>query len=70
MLLGALVYGWAYLGMEELRTMTHDPSAPIWSGYVRWVRLTQLSWLGQGLVGLGILLGVGAAWYHRRRRRE
>ena len=67
---GSLVYGWAYVGMEKLRTMAPDPSAPIWSGYGRWVRLTQLSLLGQGLIGLGILVGVGAAWHHRRRRRE
>jgi hypothetical protein len=67
--LGAAAYVWTYMQMEALRTAVHDPDAPIFAGYVRFVRLMQLNYLGLGLVGVGLLLGVGAAVHARRARK-
>lgn len=63
---GAACYVWAYQEMEELRTSVHDPKAPIFAGYTRFVRLTQLSYAALGAVALGVLVGLGAALHARR----
>jgi hypothetical protein len=68
--LGAALYIWAYVEMEALRTASHDPSAPIFAGYVRFVRLMQLSYVGLGAVCLGIIVAIGAAMHARRKRAE
>ena len=68
--LGAALYVWSYLQMEALRTATHDPNAPIFAGYTRFVRLMQLSYLGLGAVFIGIIVGIGAALHAKRGRAE
>lgn len=65
-LLGAALYVWAYLEMDALRTAGHDPNAPIFAGYTRFVRLMQLSYGGLAVAAIGMLVGVGAALYARR----
>jgi hypothetical protein len=65
---GAVCYVWAYAGMRALRVAVHDPNAAIFAGYVRFVRLTQLSILGLIMIGLGVVVGVGAAIHARRVR--
>jgi hypothetical protein len=65
-LVGAICYVWAYAEMSVLRDATHDPKAPIFAGYTRFVRLTQLSWLGLGTITVGVLVGIGAAMHARR----
>ena len=64
--LGAAAYVWAYVEMEALRNATHDPKAPIFAGYTKFVRLMQLSYAGLGAIAVGILVGVGAALHARR----
>ena len=67
---GTALYVWSYLQMEALRTSSHDPNAPIFAGYTRFVRLMQLSYLGLGAVCIGIIVGIGAALHARRGRAE
>lgn len=68
-LAGAVAFVWTYVQMEGLRNAVHDPEAPLFAGYARFARLMQLSYVGLGLVGLGLLVGVGAALHARRARR-
>jgi len=68
--LGAALYVWAYLAMETLRTSGHDPNAPLFAGYTRFVRLMQFSYIGLGAACLGVLVGIGAAVHARRTRAE
>ena len=65
---GAACYLWAYAGMQALRQTSHDPNAAIFAGYTRFVRLWQLSVVGLVAVGLGVLVGIGAALHARRLR--
>jgi hypothetical protein len=65
---GSGCYLLAYAGMRALQASIHDPSAAIFAGYVRFVRLWQLSVVGLIAVGLGVLVGVGAAIHARRDR--
>lgn len=65
---GGACYLWAYAGMRALRQAAHDPTAELFAGYTRFVRLTQLSILGLVVVGLGVLVGIGAALHARRAR--
>ncbi|MEX2178448.1 MAG: hypothetical protein WD801_07040 [Gemmatimonadaceae bacterium] len=65
---GTAAYLWAFAGMRTLRDAPHDPSAAIYAGYVRYVRLTQLSWVALGTICIGVVVGIGAALYHRRGR--
>ena len=67
--LGVILYIWAYAQMDVLRTTAHDPNAPIFANYTRFVRLMQVSYVGIGAVVTGILVGVGAA-IHARHRSE
>ncbi|HEU4993733.1 MAG TPA: hypothetical protein VFT29_02905 [Gemmatimonadaceae bacterium] len=67
---GAAAFVWTYVQMEGLRNAVHDPEAPLFAGYVRFVRLTRLSYVGLGLVGLGLLVGIGAALHARRAARR
>ena len=61
LLFGASCYVWAYNGMHTLQHSTHNPAAPIFAGYTRYVRLNQLSWFGIGVILIGIAIGVAAA---------
>lgn len=63
---GAVCYVWAYLGMQALRDSTHDAAAPLFAGYTRYVRLSQVSILGLTAIALGILVGIYAAMHARR----
>ena len=63
---GGSCYAWAYSGMHALQRTVHDPNAPIFAGYTRYVRLMQLSWLGIAGIGLGVAVGVYAALHARR----
>jgi hypothetical protein len=65
---GVGCYLWAYAGMHALRGSVYDPRAEIFAGYTRFVRLWQLSVVGLVAVGLGVLVGVGAAIHARRDR--
>ncbi|HEY8175211.1 MAG TPA: hypothetical protein VIF32_05950 [Gemmatimonadaceae bacterium] len=65
---GASCYVWAYWGMTALRLAAHDPNAAIFAGYTRFVRFYQLSVVGLTVVGLGVVVGVGAAIHARRVR--
>ena len=64
--IGVILYIWAYAQMDALRNATHDPKATIFANYTRFVRLMQLSYAGIGAVVIGILVGVGAAINARR----
>lgn len=66
---GAVCYGGAYLGMRSLRVAAHDPAAPLFAGYTRYVRLMQLSYVGLLAIGAGVAIAVFAAWHARRGRR-
>lgn len=67
-LLGGLCYGGAYAGMQALRAAPHDPNAPLFAGYTRYVRLTQLSYVGLAAVVVGVCIAVYAAVHARRER--
>lgn len=63
---GAACYVWAYVGMEALRRAPHDPNAELFAAYTRYVRLSQLSIAGLVAVGLGVVVGIAAAFHARR----
>ena len=63
---GVGCYAWSYVGMRALRASVHDPSAELFAGYTRYVRLWQLSVVGLTAVALGVLVGVWAALHSRR----
>jgi hypothetical protein len=65
---GAGCYLWAYAGMRALRVAAHDPNAALFAGYTRFMRFYQLSIVGLTAVGLGVVVGVGAAIHARRVR--
>jgi len=65
---GGLCYATAYSGMQALRGTPHDPGAPLFAGYTRYVRLNQLSYLGIAAIAIGIALAVYAASHARRAR--
>ena len=65
-LAGATCVGGSYVGMRRLRDSAHDPKAPIFAGYTRHVRLTQLSYLGFGALAGGVMLAVYAAMHARK----
>jgi hypothetical protein len=69
-LAGATCYVWAYLGMQALRDAAHDPTAPIFAGYMKFQRLSQISYAGLSAIALGVIVGIGAAVRARRRGRE
>jgi hypothetical protein len=69
-LIGVACYLWAYIQMEVLRQSTHDPKAMIFAGYVRFVRLVQLSRFGMGLIAVGVMVGIGAAVHARRIQKQ
>lgn len=73
-LAGAALYLRAYIGMEEIRT---SPEVPFARGTVeafelskRHVRLKQLSYVGLGLVGAGLVVGLSAAAHAHKIRRS
>lgn len=66
---GALCYGVAYDGMQSLRVAAHDPNAPLFAGYTRYVRLLQLSYAGLIAIGAGLLVALYAALHARRAAR-
>jgi uncharacterized membrane protein YedE/YeeE len=61
LLFGAACYIGAYAGMQSLQHAVHDPAAPIFAGYTRYVRLMQLSWFGIAVIVVGVIVGIGAA---------
>lgn len=64
-LAGGFCFSAAYVGMQRLRSAAHDPNAPIFAGYTRYVRLTQLSYLGIAAMAVGIVVAIYAALHAR-----
>jgi hypothetical protein len=66
---GGLCYVLAYMGMQALRAAPHDPNAPLFAGYKRYVRLTPLAFWGMASVMIGVAVALYAALDARRSRR-
>ena len=66
-LAGGACYAWAFVAMQSLGEMAHDPNAPLFAGYRRYARLLVVSRVALGTIALGVMVGVGAALYARRR---
>lgn len=67
---GAVLFVLAFLGMAELRdrrgTEFVRGTVEAYAALNRYYRLQTLSRLGMGIAGLGVLIGLSAAWHNRR----
>jgi hypothetical protein len=73
-IVGATMFGRAYLGMERVR---NSPDVPFARGTMeayaltnQFLRFQRLSYVGIGLVGVGIAVGLSAAAHARTIRRR
>jgi hypothetical protein len=71
---GATLFVLAFLGMAELRDLRDTGfvrgTAEAYAALNRYYRLQTLSRLGMGMAGLGVVIGLSAAWHNRRFGKE
>lgn len=68
--LGGIVYAWAYVEMQSLASAPHDPGAELYAGYRAYSRWLMVSRVALGVIALGLMAAVGAALYGGRRSRS
>lgn len=65
LLAGGAIWGFAWFGLEDLRTRPHEEFVPhrtvAFARTVEHARLTRISVLGLSVAGLGVIVGVSAA---------
>lgn len=71
-LVGAGVYGWAWLHLRRLQDdqPTSESLESAFTAVARADRLSELSWIGASLMGVGVAVAVAAAVVARRRRSD